>query len=164
MGRKRTPKPISGAPVAWGVPDWRDAKAYPAPGDLSLRQGWWEFTRRRLRRGGDLIPVEPKVFDLLVHLISNREKVVSKDDLITAIWQGRVISAAALSSCINSVRVALGDSGSAQNLIKTLPRKGVRFIGAVREEPETEHRPAQSANAAPPLQANLRLRCCRFQI
>lgn len=106
-----------------------------------------DLDRRELRRGSDLIAVEPKVFDLLVHLIAHREKVVSKDELITSIWQGRVISETALSSCINSVRVALGDSGTAQRLIKTLPRKGVRFVGVAREAPDAEHEPARSSTA-----------------
>ncbi len=106
-----------------------------------------DLDRRELRRGSDLIAVEPKVFDLLVHLIAHREKVVSKDELITSIWQGRVISETALSSCINSVRVALGDSGTAQRLIKTLPRKGVRFVGIAREAPDAEHEPARSSTA-----------------
>jgi TolB-like protein len=88
--------------------------------------------RRELRRGGNLVAVEPKVFDLLVHLVANRERVVSKDDLIAAVWDGRIVSDAALTTAINAVRTALGDSGEAQRLIKTLPRKGFRFVGDVR--------------------------------
>jgi TolB-like protein/tetratricopeptide (TPR) repeat protein len=90
--------------------------------------------RRELRRGGVLLSVEPKVFDLLVHLISNRERVVSKDDLIGAVWNGRIVSESTLTSCINAARSAIGDSGDAQRLIKTLPRKGVRFVATVQEE------------------------------
>ena len=89
--------------------------------------------RRELRRGGDLVAVEPKVFDVLVHLVGNRERVVAKDDLISAVWDGRVVSESALTSAVNAARVALGDSGEAQRLIKTLPRKGFRFVGEVRE-------------------------------
>jgi TolB-like protein/Tfp pilus assembly protein PilF len=89
--------------------------------------------RRELRRHGDLIPVEPKVFDLLAHLIVNRERVVSRDDLIAAVWNGRIVSESALATCINAARSAIADSGEEQRLIKTLPRKGVRFAGAVRE-------------------------------
>jgi TolB-like protein len=91
--------------------------------------------RRELRRGQDLLSLEPKVFDLLVHLITNRERVVSKDDLIAAVWNRRIVSESALTSCINTARAALGDSGEAQRLIKTLPRKGLRFVGAVQEGP-----------------------------
>src|SRR5262245_23827985 len=92
--------------------------------------------RRELRRGDVLLSVEPKVFDLLVHLIGNRERVISKDDLIGAIWNGRIVSESTLASCINVARNAIGDSGEHQRLIKTLPRKGFRFVGEVREGSE----------------------------
>jgi adenylate cyclase len=90
--------------------------------------------RRELRRGDGLLSIEPKVFDLLVYLIGSRERVVSKEDLIAGVWMGRVVSDSALTSCINAARSVLGDSGESQRLIKTLPRKGVRFVGTVREE------------------------------
>ena len=77
--------------------------------------------RRELRRESRLLPIEPKVFDLLVHLISNRDRVVSKDDLIATIWDGRIVSESALTTCINAARTAIGDSGETQRLIKTLP-------------------------------------------
>jgi TolB-like protein len=88
--------------------------------------------RRELRQGDRVVPVEPKVFDLLEYVISNGEGVVSKDDLIAAVWQGRIVSESALTSCINAARTAIGDSGEAQRLIKTLPRRGFRFVGVVR--------------------------------
>jgi len=90
--------------------------------------------RRELRRRGNLIPLEPKVFDLLVHLIEQRQRVMSKDDLLATLWDGRIVSESALSTCINAARSAIGDSGDEQRLIKTLPRKGVRFVAEVREE------------------------------
>jgi TolB-like protein/Flp pilus assembly protein TadD len=90
--------------------------------------------RRELRRGGALTAVEPQVFDLLVHLIQNRSRVVSKDDLLASVWGGRIVSESALFSRINAARAAVGDNGEDQRLIKTLPRQGVRFVGAVREE------------------------------
>jgi TolB-like protein len=90
--------------------------------------------RRELRRASDLVAIEPQVFDLLVHLIQRRDHVVSKDELIASIWHGRAISESALFNRINAARSAIGDSGERQRLIKTLPRKGLRFIGAVREE------------------------------
>src|SRR5262249_33702124 len=90
--------------------------------------------RRELRRGDGLLSVEPKVFDLLAYLIGNRERVVSKEDLIAGVWMNRVVSDSALTSCINAARVTIGDNGQDQRLIKTLPRTGVRFIGTVREE------------------------------
>ena len=92
--------------------------------------------RRELRRGGDLVPVSPKAFDLLVYVIRNRERVVSRDDLISSIWDGRIVSESALTTCINAARHAIADSGEEQRLIKTLARKGIRFVGAVREEQE----------------------------
>ena len=92
--------------------------------------------RRELRRGGELIGVEPKVLDLIFHLIANRERVVSKDNLIAAIWDGRIVSESALTTSINAARTALGDSGEAQRLIKTLPRKGFRFVGEVLDGPK----------------------------
>src|ERR1700739_411977 len=93
--------------------------------------------RRELRRGGALVPVTPQVFDLLVYLIRHRERVVSKDDLVSALWNGRSVSESALTTPINAARTAIGDSGETQRLIKTLPRKGLRFAGIVREEQST---------------------------
>jgi len=90
--------------------------------------------RRELRRGVNLIAAEPQVFDLLEYLIRHRERVVSKDDLLAAIWHGRIVSESALTTRINSARVAIGDSGDSQRLIKTLRGKGFRFVGTVREE------------------------------
>lgn len=91
--------------------------------------------RRELRRRALPVPVEPQVFDLLVHLIGHRDRVVSKDELLTAIWHGRIVSESALFNRINAARSAIGDSGEQQRLIKTLPRKGLRFVAEVQEEP-----------------------------
>src|SRR4051794_29561510 len=93
--------------------------------------------RRELRREGDLLTLEPKVFDLLVFLIENRDRVVTRDELITQIWDGRIVSESALATCINASRSAVNDSGEQQRLIKTLPRKGIRFVGEVQEEVRT---------------------------
>jgi DNA-binding winged helix-turn-helix (wHTH) protein len=90
--------------------------------------------RRELRRKGSLVAVEPQVFDLLVHLMRHRERVVTKDDLLAAVWQGRIVSESALANRINAARGVIGDTGNEQRLIKTLPRRGVRFVGAVRED------------------------------
>jgi DNA-binding winged helix-turn-helix (wHTH) protein len=88
---------------------------------------------RELHRGANVVPVAPQVFDLLDYLIRNRERVVSKDDLINVIWNGRSVSDAALTTRLNVARSTIGDSGEEQRLIKTLPRKGFRFVGQVRE-------------------------------
>ena len=94
--------------------------------------------RRELRRGAAVVPATPQVFDLLDYLIQRREHVVSKDDLINAIWNGRIVSDAALTTRLNAARGAIGDDGDKQRLIKTLPRKGFRFVGAVQEEQRSE--------------------------
>jgi TolB-like protein len=94
----------------------------------------FDTDRRELRRGAEAVSVAPQVFDLLEHLIRNRERMVSKDELIAAIWDGRIVSDAAVTTRINTARAAVGDSGEEQRLIKTPPRKGFRFVGAVREQ------------------------------
>jgi TolB-like protein/Flp pilus assembly protein TadD len=96
----------------------------------------FDTDRRELRRGPDVVSTTPQVFDLLDYLIRNRERVVSKDDLIKAIWNGRSVSDAALTTRLNAARGAIGDSGEEQRFIKTLPRKGFRFVGQVREARE----------------------------
>ena len=90
--------------------------------------------RRELRANGTVVPVEPQVFDLLVYLIENRDRVVSKDDLIASVWGGRIVSDSTLDSRINGVRKVLGDSGKEQRLIRTATRKGIRFVGEVVEK------------------------------
>lgn len=89
--------------------------------------------RRELKRGESMIAVEPGVFDLLVYLLVNRDRVVSRDDLIAAVWNGRIVSESTLASRINAARQALADSGEEQRLIRTIPRKGFRFVGEVIE-------------------------------
>ena len=91
--------------------------------------------RRELRRGSMPIAVEPQVFDLLIYLVQNQHRVVSKDDLIASVWGGRIVSDSTLTSRINAARKAVGDSGEDQKLIRTVPRKGLRFVGAVRIQP-----------------------------
>jgi TolB-like protein len=103
--------------------------------------------RRELHRADGLLPIEPQVFDLLTYLIDNRKRVVSKDDLIAAVWCGRIVSDATLDSRVNAARRAIGDSGGTQRLIKTLPRKGIRFVGVVREE-ETPAEPSLEPRSA----------------
>lgn len=90
--------------------------------------------RRELRRQASLVAVEPQVFDLLVHLIRHRERVVTKDGLLAAVWHGRIVSESALANRINAARSVIGDTGNEQRLIKTFPRRGMRFVGAVRED------------------------------
>jgi DNA-binding winged helix-turn-helix (wHTH) protein/pimeloyl-ACP methyl ester carboxylesterase len=90
--------------------------------------------RRELRAGSALIPIEPLVFDLLDFLIRNRGRVVSKEDLLAAVWRGRTVSDSAIAARINAARRAIGDSGEQQRWIRTVARKGFRFVGDVGEE------------------------------
>ena len=92
--------------------------------------------RRELRCGAELRPVEPQVFDLLEFLVRNRNRVVSKDDLLAAVWNGRIVSDATVASRINAARVGIGDNGEDQQLIRTVLRKGFRFVGDVHEQAE----------------------------
>lgn len=87
--------------------------------------------RRELSRDQVPVSVEPQVFDLVVHLMENRDRVVSKDELIDKIWHGRSVSESTLTSRINAARKAIGDSGADQSLIRTIARKGFRFVGDV---------------------------------
>jgi DNA-binding winged helix-turn-helix (wHTH) protein len=82
----------------------------------------------------------------LVYLVQNRDHVVGKDDLIKGVWSGRIVSDSTLSSRITAVRKAIGDSGDEQRLIRTVPRKGVRFVGVVQEEPRSV--PSDKAEAS----------------
>src|ERR1700733_11433801 len=91
--------------------------------------------RRELRHEGELRSVEPQVFDLLEFLIRNRDRMVSRDDLLAAVWNGRIVSESTLASRLNAARTAVGDNGEDQRLIRTVLRKGIRFVGVVREEP-----------------------------
>jgi TolB-like protein len=92
-----------------------------------------DLDRRELTRGSKAIATGPQVFDLLVYLVQNRAHVVSKDNLLDAVWGGRIVSESTLTSHINAVRKAIGDSGEEQRLIRTIARKGFRFVGEVRE-------------------------------
>ncbi|MDD1520000.1 MULTISPECIES: winged helix-turn-helix domain-containing tetratricopeptide repeat protein [Bradyrhizobium] len=112
----------------------------------------FDTDRRELHRGAHVVSVAPQVFDLLDYLIRNRERVVSKDDLINAVWDGRSVSDAALTTRLNVARSAIGDSGEEQRLIKTLPRKGFRFVGQVREAQDVAGlNPGDAPESAPAL-------------
>ena len=93
--------------------------------------------RRELRAGDAPVALEPQVFDLLVYLIENRDRVVSKDDLIASVWAGRIVSESTLTSRINAVRRAIGDTGEKQSCIRTFARKGFRFVAALEAKKDT---------------------------
>jgi TolB-like protein len=103
--------------------------------------------RRELVRGSDTIVTGPQVFDLLIYLVQNRERVVTKDDLIDVVWGGRIVSESTLTSHINAVRKALGDSGEEQRLVRTIARKGYRFVVDVREAAASESMPTEPDGA-----------------
>jgi TolB-like protein/Tfp pilus assembly protein PilF len=104
-----------------------------------------ESELRELTRDGVRIPMQPQVFDLLLFLVASRDRVVSKDDLVAEVWGNRPISDSALNSRINAVRKALQDDGKAQRLVRTIPRKGFRFVGDCM----VVAAPARSAAIAP---------------
>lgn len=89
-----------------------------------------DSTAHEIRRAGQPCAVEPQVFDLLVHLVRNAGRLVTKDELIANVW-GRIVSDSALSSRIKSARRAIGDDGERQRLIKTVHGRGFRFVGEV---------------------------------
>jgi adenylate cyclase len=109
-----------------------------------------DVDRRELHRGGEPVSLEPQVFDLLVYLVRNRNRVVTKDDLLTAIWGGRIVSESTLTSRVNAVRKAVGDSGDAQLIVRTFARKGLRFVAEVQEESEAGSEPVTATMLARP--------------
>jgi DNA-binding winged helix-turn-helix (wHTH) protein len=99
-----------------------------------------------LRRDGEVVRIEPKVFDILAYLVEHRDRIVSKDELIEAVWDGRIVSDAAVTSRMNLVRQAVGDSGQDQATIRTIPKRGFRFVADV----EPEEPAGMSAEGAQP--------------
>lgn len=84
-----------------------------------------------IRRAGARIPVEPQVFDLLVMLLENKDRLVTKDEIIDRVWQGRIVSDATVSSRIKAARVVIGDNGHEQHCIRTVRRRGFRIVADV---------------------------------
>jgi TolB-like protein len=114
-----------------------------------------DIAAQELRDGATSLSVEPQVFALLVHLIENRDRVVSRDDIIGSVWHGRIVSEAALSSRIKAARQAIGDDGQAQRLIRTIHKRGFRFVGAVEriETGSAADVPVSVAELPPPASA-----------
>ena len=102
-----------------------------------------DTSARDLKSDGASVSVEPMVLDVLVHLIENNTRVVSKDELVKVVWQGRFVSDAAVSSAIKAARRAIGDSGSEQRMVKTMHGRGFRFVA-----PVVESRAGQTQKAA----------------
>jgi TolB-like protein/Tfp pilus assembly protein PilF len=112
------------------------------PGETFLQLAFGDYVldaeRRELSRSGDQVAIEPQVFDVLLYLVQNRDRVVTKDDLIGAVWGGRIVSEATLTSRINAARKVVGDSGDQQAIIKTYQRRGFRFIASINAQTEAE--------------------------
>jgi TolB-like protein/DNA-binding winged helix-turn-helix (wHTH) protein/tetratricopeptide (TPR) repeat protein len=106
-----------------------------------------DVPQHELRRAGTVVHIEPQVFDLLVHLIRNRDRIVGKDELFDVVWEGRIVSEATLSSRISAARRALRDSGTDQSLIRTVFKRGFRFVGDVEEDSSA---PASAERTAAP--------------
>jgi TolB-like protein len=90
--------------------------------------------RRELTLRGQIVAVGPQVFDLLLLFVNNPDRVVSKDDLLKAVWNGRIVSESTITSHINAVRKAIGDTGEEQRLVRTVARKGYRFVGQIKAD------------------------------
>jgi TolB-like protein/DNA-binding winged helix-turn-helix (wHTH) protein/Flp pilus assembly protein TadD len=104
-----------------------------------------------LKSGADQITAEPQVFLLLQYLIENRARVVSRDNIIDAVWKGRVVSDSALTYAVSEARRLVGDDGKMQAVIRTLPRRGFRFVAEVTEESIGDEAVASKSSAPPPL-------------
>ena len=90
-----------------------------------------DLDRRELLRASSTVATAPKVFDVLAYLMEHRDRVVSRDDLVNAVWQGRIVSESTFATHINAVRKAVGDDGQQQRVIRTVARKGFRFVATV---------------------------------
>jgi DNA-binding winged helix-turn-helix (wHTH) protein/tetratricopeptide (TPR) repeat protein len=127
---------------------------------VGVRFGDCELSVERieLRRGGEIIDVEPQVFDVLAYLLRHRERVVPKTELLDQIWGNRFVSESALSSRIKSARRAVGDTGKDQRVIQTIYGRGYRFVADANEPPATAGRAAagEDGSAAAPAHPVLR--------
>jgi TolB-like protein len=101
--------------------------------DIQFGEFAINLARQELRRGDKHVPVEPQVFDLLVHLARNHNRVVSKSEVIDVVWKGRIVSEAAVSSRVSAARQAIGDNGTDQKFIRTYHKRGFRFVGPLRQ-------------------------------
>ena len=133
---------------------------------MKYRFGRYEIDvqRHELLAGGVPQPVEPQVFDLLKHMVENRDRLVSHDELVEVVWGGRIVSESAISARISAARHAVGDDGATQAVIRTVPRRGFRFVAEVAADappPEAGDIDAVAAEAAPGPPARQSVRFCR---
>jgi DNA-binding winged helix-turn-helix (wHTH) protein len=106
----------------------------------------------QLKRNGTAIEIEPKVFDVLAYLLHNRDRIVSKDELLEKLWPGQVVSETALTRCIVAARKAVGDDGTKQEVIETQHGRGYRFVASLTTNPQ----PVQSSTFQVPRQEEAR--------
>ena len=125
-----------------------DIDMFSAPHICHFASCTIDTAKRELRNDDAVVAVEPKVFDLLVYLIDNSERVVTKDELVEQIWQGRAISDSALSSCVKAARRVIGDDGQRQSLIRTIHGRGFRFVGDLSHDAGGQAMPSCSRPAA----------------
>jgi pimeloyl-ACP methyl ester carboxylesterase len=116
-----------------------------------------DTTLFELRTEGTAVPLEPQAFDVLVHLVTHRDRVVPKEELMDVVWGGRFVTEAAVTSRIKQVRRALGDDGQRQSVVRTVHGRGYRFVAEVRETP-TAATPGVDGRpvAAPPERPSVR--------
>lgn len=115
--------------------------------------------RRELTLRGQAVAVGPQVFDLLLLFVNNPDRVISKDELLKAVWNGRIVSESTITSHINALRKAIGDTGEEQRLVRTVARKGYRFVGQIkaggtgetqqRDQPDIDERASTNPNEMP---------------
>jgi DNA-binding winged helix-turn-helix (wHTH) protein/pimeloyl-ACP methyl ester carboxylesterase len=110
-----------------------------------------DMAEQQLRRHGELVNIEPQVFDLLACFVTNPGRLISHDELVQTVWNGRVVSDSAIAARISAARKAIGDDGKAQRLIETVPRRGYRFLATV-DQPQNDvieplSRPEQSTDS-----------------
>ncbi|MCR8723488.1 winged helix-turn-helix domain-containing protein [Frigidibacter sp. ROC022] len=103
----------------------------------------------QLTREGEDVPIEPRAFELICHLIEHRDRLVTKDELVKELWNGRFISDTAISTLVKTARRALGDDGKTQRLIRTVHGRGFRFTGNVTANVPAEPIPEPPASEAP---------------
>lgn len=108
-----------------------------------------DLDRLELHASGSVCPLEPQVFALLALLVENRDRVISKEEIIEKVWDGRIVSDAALASRVKSARRALGDDGKSQRFIRTIQRRGLRFVAAVSPESGVTATRSQQGNTGP---------------
>jgi DNA-binding winged helix-turn-helix (wHTH) protein len=113
----------------------------------SMIIGFGEFTIDNngfeLKKSGEPVAIEPQVFELLLMLINNRDRVVSRDEILEHVWKGRIVSEATLASRIKAARQAIDDDGTAQRWIRTSHGRGFRFVGYINMTGEAPPRPMQ---------------------